>query len=85
MVISEYKRVLGTCEEEFLCGLKEGLGSGKALKNEGGTQIPNKCKHLLDIYYVQSILPHSGVANISRIQPLIPKLTMQDKMSAQWE
>jgi len=27
--------------------LKEGLGAGKALKNEGGTQIPNQCKHLL--------------------------------------
>lgn len=47
---------LGTCVEEFLCGLKEGLGAGKALENEGGTQIPNECKHLLDTYYVQSIL-----------------------------
>lgn len=38
---------VGTCVEEFLGGLKKGLGAGKALKNEGGTQIPSQCKHLL--------------------------------------
>lgn len=40
LVISEWKLVVGTCLEEFLCGLKEGLGAAKELKMRVAPRFP---------------------------------------------